>query len=199
LNATALWRSPTRSNVGLRVATARSDRVAIEPAAPLGASRMRAIDSLRRVFLVGLPTAYQRVALAGWFLYAVSWITPASDGHHFGATVFLDSVGFAFSSLSAGTARGTLIGLCLIFGWLANLSILLRLPVGSRAAWIAAPWFPFVISLVLLPTRPTIPERAAYILFFYPWAIGIALIHVAHIAASRTSGSPRGSWPTGPC
>ena len=132
-----------------------------------------------------IPRTYRRLAIAGWLLYAISWITPSSDGRQTGAVAFVATAKFAFGLLATATPRGISLGLCMIFGWLANLSIFCRLSTWARAVWIAAPWFSFTVVLLILPVRPSIPQRAAFFLYFYPWALGIALIHLANIAATR--------------
>jgi hypothetical protein len=136
----------------------------------------------------------RRIAIAGWLLFAVSWITPSLDGHHLGAGGFIATTRFVAWLLSASKPCGTILGLCMIFGWLANLSVFIRWPVWTRVLWIAAPWFAFGVVLTSVPVRPTISQRAAYFLYFYPWAVGIALIHLANIAAARrkpVTGSPQ--------
>jgi hypothetical protein len=47
--------------------------------------------------------------------------------------------------------------------------------------WIGAPGLPFAAVLLLLPAPLPVRERAASLLYFYPWALGIALIHGAKI------------------
>jgi len=131
-----------------------------------------------------LPAACRRLAVAGWMLYAISWITPSIDARQIGAVGFVETVRFALWLLTAGRPWGIPLGLCVCFGWLANVSIFARWPMWARVVWIAAPWFAFVVVLIL-PVRPSLPQRAAFFLYFYPWAIGIALIHIANIAAAR--------------
>jgi hypothetical protein len=118
-------------------------------------------------------------------LYALSWITPSIDARQLGAVGFVATVRFALWLLTSGRPWAIPLGLCACFGWLANVSIFFRWPVWGRAAWIAAPWFAFVVVLLLVPVRPSLPQRAAFFLYFYPWAVGIALIHLANIAAVR--------------
>jgi hypothetical protein len=139
----------------------------------------------RLVVALRLPAAYRRWAIAGWMLYAISWITPSIDGYQVGAVAFVATVKFALGLLATGTASGVPLGVCVILGWLANLSIFVRLPAWAAVLSIAAPWLPFVVVLLILPVRPSLPQRAAFFLYFYPWAIGIALIHIANIAAAR--------------
>ena len=134
-----------------------------------------------------IPGAQRRLAIAGWLLYAISWITPSSDAHQVGAVAFVATIKLAANLLATTTARGILLGFCILFGWLANLSIFIRLPAWARVMWSAAPWLTFAVVLLILPVRASLPARAAFFLYFYPWAVGIALIHSANIAAHRTS------------
>jgi hypothetical protein len=121
-----------------------------------------------------------RLLLAGWLLYCLSWITPSIDGRQFGAVAFVESVRFGWNLL---TTDNILPGTAVMLGWLANFSILRRLPYWLRVAASIAPWLAFAVVLARLPVRPSLAGRAAFFLYFYPWAIGIALIHTAR---SRT-------------
>jgi hypothetical protein len=129
-----------------------------------------------------LPTTYRRVAIAGWLLYALSWITPTTDATHIGAWAFMATPRFAVSLFGGSSVSAVAVGICLLLGWLANFSIWLRWPIGARAAWIVAPWLPFVVTQLFVHSRPDV-------LYFYPWAAGIAAIHGAYIA--EATGSPR--------
>jgi hypothetical protein len=131
-----------------------------------------------------IPASHRGLAVAGWLLYAISWITPSSDARQLGAVAFVAAAKFARDLLATGTPWGIPLGLCVVFGWLANLSIFFRLPTWARVVWTAAPWLTFAVVLMLLPVRPSLPGRAAFFLYFYPWAVGIALIHSANIAAT---------------
>ena len=129
----------------------------------------------------------RRLLLAGWLLYALSWLTPSIDGRQFGAVAFVESVRFSWNLLTAGNL---VPGLCVLLGWLANFSILpRRLPRWLRVVAPIAPWLAFAVVLARLPVRPSLPGRAAFFLYFYPWAAGIALIHFAR---SRSQ-APRGA------
>jgi ABC-type amino acid transport system permease subunit len=135
---------------------------------------------------VPLPVVYRRPAILGWTLYAISWITPGLHGGGIGARAFVAAVryGVAFS-IHPDSLSGCVLGLCLLIGWLANFSIFIPLPVWARIVWSAAPGLPFAAVLLLLHAPLSVRERAASLLYFYPWAVGIALIHGAYIAEAR--------------
>jgi hypothetical protein len=127
------------------------------------------------------PTASnmpRRLLIAGWCLYVLSWVTPSLDGRQFGATAFVDSVRLAWHWLGTGNI---LPGLAVTLGWLANFSILPRLPCWLRSIAIIAPWLAFTVVLANLPAR------AAFFLYFYPWALGIALIHAARCSSRKAA------------
>jgi len=131
---------------------------------------------------VPMPVVYRRLAIPGWSLYALSWITPSLHGGGIGARAFIAAVryGVAFS-VHPDSVSGFILGLCLLCGWLANFSIFIPLPVWARIVSIAAPWLAFAAVLLLLHAPLSVRERAASLLYFYPWALGIALIHIANI------------------
>jgi len=132
-----------------------------------------------------IPPGYQRLAILGWALYALAWITPGLRGGGIGAWAFLAAARYgAQYALHPDSLSRFVLGLCLLIGWLANFSIFIPLPVWARVAWIAAPGLPFAAVLLLLHAPVSVPGRAAALLYFYPWALGIAFIHGACIAAS---------------
>jgi hypothetical protein len=118
--------------------------------APAAARKQRLAIALR------LPVAYRRLAIAGWLLYALSWITPTIDGRHLGAGGFFETVRLALWLLTSTGPWAIPLGLCLCFGWLANISIFTRSPTWARALWIAAPWFAFMVVLMMVPIRPSL-------------------------------------------
>ena len=128
-----------------------------------------------------------RLLLTGWLLYTLSWITPSIDGRQFGAVAFVESVRFGWNLL---TTDSILPGVAVMLGWLANFSLLPRLPNWLRVVATIAPWLAFAVVLAKLPVRPSLPGRAAFFLYFYPWAAGIALIHGAR---SRQASAPTGA------
>jgi hypothetical protein len=98
--------------------------------------------------------------------------------------------GLAFA-IHPDSLSGVVLGLCLLFGWLANFSIFIPLPVWARIVWIAAPGFPFAAVLLLLHAPLSVRERAVSLIYFYPWALGIAFIHIANIAEARSARAAR--------
>jgi len=138
-----------------------------------------------------LPPAYRRLALAGWILYAVSWGTPGlrAGQLHLGAEIFLTTIKLAVSLLlQASSLAASAVGLFLLGGWLANFSILLQLSVQVRVLWSILAWVP--VALALHAMHPaTLSQAILSVLFFWPWAIGITLIHAAAVAAARQGAS----------
>jgi hypothetical protein len=133
----------------------------------------------------GIPAG---LALAGWILYAASWGTPGIGAGriHWGAGIFLTTGKLAFSLLTRPSSLAAFaVGLGLLGGWLANFSLVRHLPGWARIASIMASWLPFAIALrAMAGITPT--ERLLSLLYFYPWAAGIALIHIAAMARSRS-------------
>lgn len=68
-----------------------------------------------------------------------------------------------------------------MLGWLANFSLLLPLPCWLRIVAIIAPWLAFAAVLA------EVPARAVFFLYFYPWALGIALIHAARCSSRKAA------------
>src|SRR5579862_3450558 len=71
-----------------------------------------------------LPAGYGRLALLGWALYVLAWITPSLHGGGIGAQAFVAAAryGAAFA-LHPDSLSGFVLGVCLLIGWLANFSI----------------------------------------------------------------------------
>ncbi len=129
---------------------------------------------------------HRRLATVGLILYALSWITPSVEGRQLGARAFVDAAVMGGQlTFRAASVAGFIAGLSLLCGWLANFSIFFRLSVGARWVWIAVPWVPFAVLLVKHGPAPS----PVSLLYFYPWAMGIGLIHIANIASASL---PRG-------
>jgi hypothetical protein len=129
--------------------------------------------------------SYKRWSVLGWTLFGISWVTPNLDGDGIGARAFWAAVRHGLRYLiQPDSVSGLALGLCLLLGWSANFSVFIPFPVAVRKGWIAAPWLPFA-AILLLNVPFAIRERLLTQLYFYPWAIGIGLIHAAKIADTR--------------
>jgi hypothetical protein len=129
---------------------------------------------------------HRRLAISGWILYLISWVTPSWQEGRIGAQAFLATLQYAARFLlHPHTALQFVLGLCLLLGWLANFSIGVPLSARTRLAWILAPWLPFLAVLLLMEAPLAVRERIFSELYFYPWAIGIAAIHLAMIWRER--------------
>jgi hypothetical protein len=127
-----------------------------------------------------------RLALVGWALYLLSWITPGPQPNWLGAHAFVASAKYAVRFLfHPESVAGFALGLCLLAGWLANFSTLIPLPARARVAWSVAPWLPFIGGLLLMNAPLAVRERIVWQLYFYPWAVGIACVHAAKIVRQR--------------
>jgi hypothetical protein len=101
----------------------------------------------------------------------------------------------AFLSISGGidekNPRLLLMGLALITGWLANLTIFVRLPTPLAFLAIIAPWI--LYGYLLFLAEPT-PTDMVDFFPFYPWAIGIALIHISTLFEVKPNLERRTPW-----
>ena len=124
----------------------------------------------------------RRLAILGWALYAISWVTPSLNEGWIGARAFVAAIQYAGRFLlHPESVSAFVLGLCLLVGWLANFSILIPLSLRARLAWIIAPWLPFVGILLLASAPLSVRERVISQLYFYPWAVAIACIHTGKI------------------
>jgi hypothetical protein len=124
----------------------------------------------------------RRLAIFGWTLYAISWVTPSLNEGWIGARAFVAAIQYAARFLfHPESVSAFVLGLCLLVGWLANFSILIPLSLRARLAWIVAPWLPFVGILLLASAPLSVRERVISQLYFYPWAVAIACLHTARI------------------
>jgi hypothetical protein len=116
-------------------------------------------------------------------------VTPSADLHEIGAMMFAVVPGWGVMLLFSGDFTAFLIGVSLLAGVAANASLFTRLPIWVRIVAIAAPWITYATYLFsgLLPPNT---QRAFALPFFFPWAIGLALINVAQIRkdVARRSG-----------
>ena len=138
----------------------------------------------------------QRALLwAGWMLLLLSLVTPDSRGHERGAHWLALAPVYGVQLLARGmqspgqpgAAQSMLLGTALLLGAAANLTVLLRLGVAGSLAALALPWVPYLAYCDLWVTG-SVPREASpgTLLYFYPWAFGIALIQASRLAGAAT-------------
>jgi hypothetical protein len=130
--------------------------------------------------------SYNRWSVLGWSLYGASWVTPDLKGDRFGVQAFWAAVRYGMGYLFQPDSLSALaLGLCLLLGWCANFSIFIPCSPAARRVWMAAPWLPFAGVLLLLHVPFAVREQVLLQLYFYPWAVGIALIHAAKMVETQ--------------
>jgi hypothetical protein len=115
----------------------------------------------------------------GWILYAVSMVIPACNLSGIGAEWFIIAPVYGVFFLFSGSVASFLVGLALLAGVAANASLFSRARLWQRVAGIVAPWIAYAAFCFV--ERPANFEQALAIPYFFPWAVGIALINVARI------------------
>lgn len=134
-----------------------------------------------------LPNASQRrltsLARAGWLLYFASLVTPGADLKSIGAKMLILAPYYGCIELSSARLAGKFLGLALLAGFAANLSVCMRLPRALGVAAILAPWAPFAAYVASI--GPVTLQALMRIAYFFPWAIGIALINAERLLRAR--------------
>ena len=138
-------------------------------------------QSIRNSGLIG-----RFVYRLGWSLFLISFFLPSVEStdeglswkfNENGLTAFLVSpLAFAMAIASADGWRNYAAGLALGLAWLNNLTVIAKFP--RELAWVSIliPWVAFLIlELGWLLNSPGFSQ----FLPFYPWAIGIGMIHAS--------------------
>jgi hypothetical protein len=114
----------------------------------------------------------------GIVLFVLSFLAPSQpagggDFHLFsGVVVFIQTPVFACEAVmeapGAAPSHPVFLFVIIMTAWIANLTAFTRLPIGLALIAILLPWPAYIYLFSIL----------AGFLPFYPWAIGIALIHI---------------------
>jgi hypothetical protein len=138
-------------------------------------------------------TNAQRLRVAGIALFALSFIP--------GWVAFLRTPEFAVGSFEDAFKFGiwnrALVGLALALGWLDNFTVFFRLPRWPSSVAIVAPWLLY-LALMFLNYHPAVESWPDYWVGrywpFYPWALGIGLIHGSRLLEPGAIELPRTVW-----
>ena len=117
----------------------------------------------------------------GIALFALSFLAPprwrgGEDFHLFGGcAAFIETPVYACQSVmenrDAAPSHPIFLFVIMMAAWLANLTVFTRLPLGVALIAILLPWPAYIyLFSILVGFVP-----------FYPWALGIALIHFSRI------------------
>jgi hypothetical protein len=133
----------------------------------------------------------QMLSRTGWILFILSLLTPDRLGHAIGARLLLVApvygVNFLINGLRslghAGSLTSTLLGVALICGFVANVALFVRLNDAGRITAMLLPWPSFVAYCCLWSSGTFFSHEAApwTLFYFYPWALGITLIHTSRL------------------
>lgn len=140
------------------------------------------------IFVSMLESMHQKFLLKskvirniGIVLFVLSFFAPLrwDDLRFFGGgIIFVATPDFAITEISAKPSEelshSTLLFCIMMTAWLANFTVFFRLPLVIAIIAILLPW-PAYIYLF---------SDLVHMIPFYPWAIGIALIHVSRFPKS---------------
>ena len=120
------------------------------------------------------------LALAGWALWGFSLVVPNTDLSLVGAFAFVESVRLGILHLRTFMESGALsglYGLSLLLGAASNITLFVWVPRWLSIACLFVPWVTFIAIFLESPDH----LAAVGMLFIYPWALGITLIHIARL------------------
>ena len=131
----------------------------------------------------------------GIVLFVLSFLAPAHpagdfrlrDYHLFGGVMaFIQTPVFACQRVldvgpGESLSHAVFLFVIMMTAWIANLTVFTRLPVGLALIAILLPWPAYIFLFSVL----------AGFIPFYPWAVGIALIHIGRLAGPGPKIEPR--------
>lgn len=143
------------------------------------------------------------VRKVGIFLYLLAFLVPPhwnfTDDFHIGGgfMAFIETPVWAFigvsNSIQHNLWQGYLLGVSMMIGWVSNFSIFFRLPLIGSLFAIASPWVLF-FGMTLWEQVTGFSMVAIVFIPFYPWATGIALIHISRLAEPKPKEERRTIW-----
>jgi len=92
-----------------------------------------------------------------------------------------------------GDWQRCLLGILIMVGWSANVTVLFRPPLPIALIAIASPWVLYA-GMTFLGGTGGVDTTAITFIPFYPWSFGIALIHISKLAEPKPKEEPRTIW-----
>jgi hypothetical protein len=147
-------------------------------------------------------TKSQQFRMLAIVLYGISFVTPDFGSGNLGFNAFLatpvDSIGELVYAFQWSEWHRAVLAMALMIGWLANFTILFRLPRIATLFAIASPWVLF-FGMMFLSYRRGVETHwpdtwVLKFIPFYPWALGIGLIHLSRLMEPTPKDYPRTSW-----
>lgn len=140
----------------------------------------------------------------GFYLFILSFPLPNWEFEGMGIAIFFMTpsavIGFVGQLFHFFEWKLVFLAMGFSLGWLANFTVFFPLPTWARWTSIAAPWIAFFSDVFLIHydsgvVGSSIDVGMLTFIPFYPWAIGIGLIHYSQLREShrvnafRTSGA----------
>jgi len=156
-------------------------------------------ESKHQMFLLR-PKVIRNIGIA---LFVLSFLAPpqwqrGADFHLFGgAAAFIQTPVWALTGAAQGIQYGhwqpCLLGVLMVVGWFANFTVFIRSSLPIVLLFMASPWILY-IGVTFLENTVGMSMVAVTFVPFYPWAFGIALIHLARLAEPKPREEPRTIW-----
>jgi hypothetical protein len=74
----------------------------------------------------------------------------------------------------------------LALAWLCNFTVFFRLQKWTASVAIIVPWI-FLLSWTIPPVQEEVSFKTLSIIPFYPWAIGIGMIHLSKLREHKSA------------
>jgi len=156
-------------------------------------------ESKRQMFLLR-PKVIRNTGIA---LYVLSFFIPphwqrGEDFHLFGgAAAFIQTPVWALIGAAQGIQYGhwqpCLLGVLMMVGWSANFTVFISSTLPITLLFMASPWILY-IGVTFLESTVGMSMAAITFIPFYPWALGVALIHLAKLAEPKPEEDARTMW-----
>jgi hypothetical protein len=125
----------------------------------------------------------------GFTLFALSFVTPNWRFEGMGWGAFIAVPQLVWPNLVDGSVFHdwdlAVLNLSLSLGWLSNFTVFFPLPHRFARTAIAAPWILYLAMIFWSNTSGRPDFGVIGFIPFYPWAIGIGMIHYSRLIQQR--------------